>query len=157
MNDSPTAIIASHIATVPVNLEALISALGIKFERDLGLPADIAGKLQRDQTAAAGYRIVINGRDNSKRQRFTMAHEIAHYVLHRDLLENGLVDDALYRSSLSDDYERQANRFAAQILLPAPALKAAYRSNKALSSLAQAFNVSDAALRIRLSELGLAA
>jgi predicted transcriptional regulator len=155
--DSPTAIIASHIASVPVNLEALIGALGIKFERDLGLPSEIAGKLQRDPTAPSGYRIVINGRDNPKRQRFTMAHEVAHYVLHRDLLENGLVDDALYRSSLSDEYERQANRFAAQILLPAPALRAAYRTNKALASLAQAFNVSDAALRIRLSELGLAA
>jgi Zn-dependent peptidase ImmA (M78 family) len=157
VNDSPTAIIANHIASVPVDLEALIRALGIKFERDYGLPSDIAGKLMRDPAASSGFRIVINARDNPKRQRFTMAHEVAHFVLHRDLLENGLVDDALYRSSLSDEYERQANRFAAQILLPASAVRQAYQTNKALGSLAQAFNVSDAALRIRLSELGLAA
>jgi Zn-dependent peptidase ImmA (M78 family) len=30
------------------------------------------------------------------RQRFTLAHEIAHYVLHRDLVENGIVDDTMY-------------------------------------------------------------
>jgi Zn-dependent peptidase ImmA (M78 family) len=87
-----------------------------------------------------------------------MAHEVAHYVLHRDLLREDVVDDALYRSSaLSDEYERQADRFAAQILLPAEMVRDAYKSLKTLSLLAQLFDVSDAALRIRLSELGLAA
>ena len=154
---SPTSIIADRTRSVPVDLEGLIDELGLKLYIDHSMPPSIAGKLQRDPHVPSGFRVVINGRDNERRQRFTMAHEVAHFVLHRDLFEDGLVDDAMYRSSLSDEYERQANRFAAQILLPAAALREAYRETKALGVLANRFNVSDAALRIRLSELGLGA
>jgi hypothetical protein len=37
---------------------------------------------------------------------------------HRDLIGDGLIDDGMYRSKLGGDYERQANRFAAEILMP---------------------------------------
>ena len=100
----------------------------------------------------------IMRRDASpNRERFTMAHEIGHYVLHRDLIREDVVDDAMYRSALSDEYERQADRFAGQVLLPAQTVRETYKRTKALSILAQLFDVSDAALRIRLSELGLGA
>lgn len=132
----------------------MIADLGLKLER-ASLGPDIAGKLTRDPTALAGFRIVVNTRDNPARQRFTMAHEVAHYVLHRDLISEGVVDDALYRSSLSDGYEREADRFAAQILLPAQAVKDAFRKQRGLAPLADIFGVSVAALRIRLNELGL--
>jgi hypothetical protein len=154
---SPTSIIADRTRTVPVDLFGLIADLGLKLMVDHSMPPSIAGKLQRDPHVPSGFRVVINGHDNPRRQRFTMAHEVAHYVLHRDLFDDGLVDDAMYRSALSDEYERQANHLAAQILLPATAVRAAYRDHKALGTLANMFDVSDAALRIRLSELGLAA
>lgn len=143
---------------IPVDMEGIIAELGLKLALDPALPSSIAGKLIRDPTARAGFRIVVNASDNPRRRRFTMAHEIAHYLLHRDLLNEDVVDDALYRSSaLSDEYERQADRFAAQILLPAEMVKSAYKSLKDLGRLAMLFDVSDAALRIRLKELGLAA
>ena len=52
------------------------------------------------------------------RRRFTIAHEIAHFLLHRDKIGDQLSDDAMYRSSLSSDDERAANRLAADILMP---------------------------------------
>jgi len=61
----------------------------------------------------------------------------------------------MYRSSLSDQYERQADRYAASVLLPAEAVRQAYRQDKAIARLAAFFQVSDAALRIRLKELRL--
>lgn len=154
---SENAIVAAFGRTVPVDLKGMIDELGLALEFCGDLPASIAGKLVRDPSSRAGYRIVVNSKDNQRRQRFTMAHEIAHFILHRDLLRGDLVDDALYRSpSLSDEYERQADRFAAQVLLPAHAVREAFKRTKALAALAEMFEVSDSALRIRLRELGLA-
>lgn len=47
-----------------------------------------------------------------------MAHEISHFFLHRHLLKNGIKDDVLYRSSQSNEIEAEANRLAADILMP---------------------------------------
>ena len=95
----------------------------------------------------------------SRRLRFTLAHEIAHYVLHRDLMGGvGLIDDALYRSKLGAWYERQANRMAADILMPAALVRGLYRGGmRSLAFSSETLDVSDAAVRIRLSELGLGA
>jgi predicted transcriptional regulator len=156
--ESPNEIVARHMQTVPVDLEKIISALGLVLQYDGSLPPSIAGKIMRDTHAHAGFKIVVNSNDNPRRQRFTLAHEIGHYVLHRDLIREDVVDDALYRSSaLSEGYERQADQFAGQVLLPAQRVREAWKETKALSVLAQRFNVSDAALRIRLKELGYAA
>ena len=98
---------------------------------------------------------MANETDSEARRRFTIAHEIAHYVLHRDLIGDSLVDNAMYRSSLADDYERQADSLAAKILLPADAVRMAYRTTRSYAGLAAVFGVSTAAVRIRLKELRL--
>ncbi|MDP3117972.1 MAG: ImmA/IrrE family metallo-endopeptidase [Phenylobacterium sp.] len=149
------AVVNRYLQRVPVDLDAMAADLGLEVERS-PLSENIAGKLVRDARARAGYRIVINSRDSSRRQRFTFAHELAHYMLHRDLVDE-VVDNALYRSpNLGDDMERQADRFAAQLLLPANEVRRAYAREKALARLAELFDVSDQALRIRLRELRLA-
>lgn len=154
---SESAIVSAHLAKVPVDLGALADALGLPVSYEKSIGPSIAGMLKRDPISPSGFKIIVNANDAPRRQRFTVAHEIAHYILHRDLIEEGVVDDALYRSKLSDDLERQADRFAAQLLLPANAVKKSYKETKALGPLADKFQVSDAALRIRLKELGLAA
>lgn len=155
--ESQNEVLQLHLQNVPVDVEALAYDLGLNLKYE-DLPDDIAGKLERDWMAPAGFRITVDSSDGHRRKRFTIAHEIAHYMLHRDLLpEEGVTDSALYRSSLSDDMERHANRFAAQILLPADKVREAYRSEKSLAALSRIFDVSDAALRIRLRELRLGA
>lgn len=150
----PAEIVLSHTHTAPVDLVAMC--------RDLGLPLHyeqmpgVSGKLTRDPSSSSGFRITINRNDVEMRQRFTIAHEIAHYVLHRDLLEEGVQDDALYRSSLSDEYEQQANRYAAGMLMPARAVKEAHRKHKSIAALADLFKVSGEAMHIRLKQVGLA-
>src|SRR3546814_18529596 len=54
----------------------------------------------------------------SVRRRFSIAHEIAYFALHRNLIGDGVTDDAMYRSNLSSAVEVQANRMAAGILMP---------------------------------------
>ncbi len=156
----PTAeVIARHQAELPVDVEALARDFGIDLRYvDFGT-LDIAGKLERRERAPGdyAYMILVNRRHGERRKRFTIAHEIAHYVLHRHLMEDEIVDDTMYRSNLRNEYEREADSFAADILLPPSVVKREYRKNPALHPLAETFNVSEAALRIRLKQLGVRA
>jgi Zn-dependent peptidase ImmA (M78 family) len=148
---------ANRPATPPVDVEKLATELGLLVYLS-DLPTEIAGKIIKEASLLAdysGFSVHINRRDNPRRQRFTLAHEIAHYILHRDLIGDGVIDDALYRSKLGDIYERQANRMAADILMPAPLVRSEYRIRPAIAALAQAFNVSKEAMAIRVNELRL--
>lgn len=155
---SPSEVLARYAAAPPpVDLRGMAHDMGLGFEVE-SLSPQISGKLIRDGRFAAGFRIVVNGSEPMNRQRFTVAHEIGHYVLHRDLIGDGITDNAMYRSSLSDEFERQADRFAGQILLPAQAVKDALRAgHRSYAVLSEMFNASSDAIRIRIRELGLAA
>ena len=88
----------------------------------------------------------------ASRKRFTVAHEIAHYILHRDLVGSELVDDSLFRSGLTTREEAQANGLAADILMPRHLLEkiAPPPFDKSPEFLAERFQVSEQAMRIRL-------
>jgi Zn-dependent peptidase ImmA (M78 family) len=159
MNDPAMAVIDRHTQDVPVQVGDIARDLGLPVIFDTSLDKDVAGKIVREASGSpSGYRIYVNGNDGTRRRRFTLAHEIAHYVLHRDLIGDGLIDDALYRSKLGVWYERQANRMAADILMPAALVRGLYRGGmRSLAALSETLDVSDAAIRIRLTELGLGA
>jgi hypothetical protein len=146
----------------PVDVERLAFDLGLNVHRDASLGPETSGKIVRAPPTfggSAGYAIIVNYTHPRSRQRFTIAHEIAHFVLHRDLIGDGVVDDEQYRSTqLNDWYETQANRLAADILLPADLVREAYNIDgiKSLGGLATRFDVSIDAIRIRLRELNLA-
>jgi len=153
LSDTDTGVVLQHLTSAPVNLHAICD--GLKVPVYYEPMTNIAGKLERDDSKPRGFRIVVNSLDHPNRQRFTLAHEIAHFVLHRDLVPNGLTDNAMYRSNLSDQYERQADRYAASVLLPADLVRKEFRAKPSLAHLSKLFQVSDAALRIRLKELRL--
>ena len=159
--DDPLAIIARYQVVPPVNVEAIAESLGLAVYRQI-LGDNIAAMILRDRLRGgqSGFAVFINTNDMKVRQRFSLAHEIAHYVLHRDLIENGVTDDTMYRSSeLSSHYETQANKFAADILMPIRLIKKSYQANQSyqpnpsLSGLASLFQVSKASMKIRLDGL----
>lgn len=159
IDPTPTAIIERYTQDAPVRVEAIARDLGISVIQDVIEEPDVAGKIVRDNSGRSpgGYAIYLNARDPARRQRFTLAHELGHYVLHRDLIGDGLIDDAMYRSKLGEWYERQANRWAADTLMPAALVRGLYRGGmRDLASLSNTLDVSEPAIRIRLSELGLA-
>lgn len=153
---SPIEILNARIPkTPPVKVEEIAADMGLRISKR-ALGPNVAGMIIKDRLSSAGFTIYINGDDNVRRQRFTLAHEIAHYVLHRDLIGDGITDNAMYRSSLSDAYERQANRMAADILMPTHLVLSYYKTvTPALAPLADAFDVSVDAMRIRLQEIGV--
>lgn len=152
----PMAVVTRHQATAPVNLDAIARDLGIRvYSQPLG--SNVAGKLVRanDSNGRAAFSIYVNATDHPNRRRFTQAHEIAHFILHRDLIERGLVDDVMYRSDLSGAYETQANRLAADILMPIPLMRKMWERIPSAGGMARIFGVSEEAMRIRLDSISL--
>jgi predicted transcriptional regulator len=149
----PIEIIRDYTQSAPVDVRGLAKALHLLIS-DENLGPDFSGKIERDWSGA--YRIAVNSLHSETRRRFTIAHEIAHFVLHRDMIGDGIIDDAMYRSSKSDAIERQANNYAASILMPAPLVGEKWRGGYQTSDvLAKAFNVSSAVAEIRIKELRL--
>lgn len=138
---------------LPVNVTGLAGVLGLKIWESHHLPEGIAGKLKRDREngGPSGFSIIVRGQDPLVRKRFTVAHEIAHYLLHKTRFIGELVDDALYRSTLSSKLEAEANALAAEILMPESWINKFADIDNA--QLAEKFKVSKEAIQIRLDSL----
>jgi len=140
--------------TAPVKVVAVAKALGVAVW-DAPLPPGVSGKLfKADPTQAgpSGFAIYVNEGEPQVRKRFTVAHEIGHFVLHRHELDAGAIeDDSFYRSRLSNRMEAQANQFAADLLMPWGLIDDLTRSGiRDPDKLAERFEVSITAMKIRL-------
>lgn len=147
--------ISSFHNEMPVKVGSLAAKLGVRVKLST-LPNGISGEIKKDEE---GYIIRVNRHDTKERQRFTLAHEIGHYMLHKDMIGDGIVDDALYRSRLSDRLEAEANKFAADILMPWHIMKkkieelSDLKDEALYEKLASIFEVSTTAIKIRLGKL----
>lgn len=147
--------IEAHQQFAPVKLAPLARALGVKL-RASTLPAGISGEIRPDDERPGHFAVRVNRHDSSRRQRFTIAHELSHFLIHRDEIGDGITDDVLYRSGISDAREAQANRLAADLLMPQSLIAASLAEAQTLkienipAYLAEKFEVSEAAMKIRL-------
>lgn len=146
------ATIKKYQNTAPVNLLAIAKELNLKIFEGNPVTPSISGKIVKDHKTSeeTSYSIYVNANDAPVRKRFTIAHEMAHFLLHRDKIGDGLVDDALYRSGLKYNEEAEANKLAAQILMPWDLINNHMNENSTVQSLARAFAVSESAMAIRL-------
>ncbi len=95
--------------------------------------------------------------DVPERRRFTIAHELGHWIC--QYREGGL---ALFYCRPGDvaaaadrAAEREANVFAAELLMPEPAVRAAWGEGPEIAACAERFSVSGEAMHWRLYNLGL--
>ncbi|MTI09250.1 ImmA/IrrE family metallo-endopeptidase [Curvivirga aplysinae] len=145
-------LIQKYCSEVPVKVGALAKELGLKISVST-LEPGFSGEIRPDEGT---FLIRINKHEVKHRQRFTLAHEIAHYLFHRDLIGDGVRDNVLYRSSLTSQVEAEANRFAAFLLMPTEKLNLRlqelqdYDKDEKAEILAAEFGVSETAMRIRL-------
>jgi Zn-dependent peptidase ImmA (M78 family) len=149
---------------LPVPVEEIVEKLGVALVVE-ALDRNVSGLLFRKGREQA---IGVNSAHPMVRQRFTIAHELGHMRLHPgkelilDHVRVNLRDD---RSSLGTDREeREANAFAAELLMPhVEVLKEVRRSldrggttdNRFIADLAILFDVSEQAMEYRLVNLGL--
>lgn len=149
------AVIEPFLEEVPVKVAGMARALGLEVKAATLKPR-ISGQISPTASSPSGYRIRVNRHEAKVRQRFTIAHEIAHYLLHRDHIGDGLEDTILYRSTLSDRREAEANRLAADLIMPEKSVVASLRALGARATpevatiLADKYDVSEAAMKIRL-------
>lgn len=143
----------------PINVNKLAKKLGVGVEAS-NFNDDVSGLFViKDDKPYIAYNL----NQNKKRSRFTIAHELGHFILHSK--NKSLFIDKnrsiMYRNSESStgEYlkEREANAFAAALLMPIPLiLKEAKDLNgdDIIEKLASKFNVSTQAMSFRLSNLG---
>jgi Zn-dependent peptidase ImmA (M78 family) len=146
-------VIRRHQRTVPVQVVPIAEDLGLKVYRQKNWPDNLSGMICRDadKGGSSGYAIFVNANHAETRRRFTIAHEIAHFALHRHLIGDGIKDDALYRSGLSGAIEAQANAMAADILMPWHLVNAEIASgHDTVPLLASVFKVSRSSMSIRM-------
>lgn len=92
---------------------------------------------------------------SSRRDRFTIAHELGHYFLH--YLHPKREDGAAFGRGERNDVETQANVFASSLLMPAESFRKVYARHGGDSyAVARALEVSPAAVEVRAQVLGLA-
>lgn len=142
---------------IPVPIGKIAQALNLEV-LSTTLSPDISGLIKKIGNSSPKYQIQINNLDASVRQRFTAAHEVSHFLLHKNEIDNdGISDSILYRSRLSDKKEAEANRLAAAILIPWVKVwewhQKIYRcapSIENIDAIAKTFRVSSLAVGFRL-------
>ena len=149
-------VIEKFIQDAPVKVGAMAKALGLEVLLS-SLHPGISGQITPNERG--GYVIKINRNDSKQRQRFTVAHEIAHFLLHKELIGEGITDNTLYRSNQSSAIEAQANRLAADLLMPWDQLEKDLKDLKKIDALSveekvvklsDRYNVSTTAMKVRL-------
>ncbi len=124
--------------------------------RQLGGRVEYGDSRESLHVAAPGnFVIYLPHVTSSRRDRFTIAHELGHYFLHYLHPETEI--PASFGRGLRNDLETQANVFASSLLMPAESFGEAYRRHGGdVHRLARIFEVSPQAAEVRAQVLGLA-
>ena len=148
--------------TTLVPVEQVAAHLGITVEfAELG--EECSGVLVRNGSRAV---IGVNQDHHPNRQRFSIAHEIAHFVLHKGdtYIDKGYLVHFRDQESGSGTKQEEmaANAFAAALLMPAKWVQEAFKQqpfdlieDDGLEPLAREFKVSPQAMTYRLMNLQL--
>lgn len=108
----------------------------------------------------AGYcdfrnaKLFVNADDVPRRQSFTISHELGHWVMHRSIFvdnpETYPVLPRFSRPSNNGPYEKEANKFAAHLLVPDHLLQPVLNPTVSAVTLADIFFVSRTMMEIRM-------
>ena len=128
--------------------------------REIKPPVEIIGDafegmLARDPDDHAVWGIAYNGKARGERQRFTIAHELGHFILHRSQKQSFNCDSQSVHTGIDGlrQLEREADEFAGNLLMPGDLLREWISNQRidlhVLSAIAKRFQVSFEALCIR--------
>lgn len=155
-------LVSYHLSASPVDIKEIARRQGVTIIEHEMDPKQSAMLIRKNGRAA----IVVNKLHHARRQRFSIAHELGHLLMHKS--EGRAVEDGgeiFHRHEYhrpSSPQETQANYFAAELLMPEQAVRKAVQevnlsmvTDLAVQQLARKFDVSVAAMTIRLQTLGL--
>lgn len=146
-----------NVGEIYLDLNKVSSDLNIKIV-DFDFSNNFSGVFIRDNNSNF---IGVNEGEVEERKRFTIAHEIGHFVLHsedplhydKENLESPTV--VMYRGNTPNNYnEVEANAFAAELLMPEELVDRCLQLGiNSITELSKIFKVSDDAIRYRLINL----
>lgn len=144
----------SQVSGKSRSVKNLVESIGLPvYERQLRSGHN--GQLVRDAFSPSGFAIIVNERLSVRAKRFTVLHELGHYLLHS-------VEDDYFAEPQNFDLsgetfywnvsqEREANQFAEVMLFGDGALEAARSLHGGdVAKLATVFGVTEAVMTIGL-------
>ena len=154
-----------NVRSEPVDVANIARSIGVEVQEE---PAedDLSGFLYRDRKRKVTI-IGVNSSHHPNRRKFTTAHELGHYLLHD--FDNVHVDRQFKiwlrneaSSQGTDLEEKEANLFAAEILMPAKFIERDVKrigtldlmDEDVIRELAEQYGVSAQAMTFRLTYLG---
>jgi Zn-dependent peptidase ImmA (M78 family) len=144
----------------PIDPAVIAQKLGIAVFRAQFNDDTVSGIFRK---TVQGYDILVNASHPVNRIRYTIAHEIGHFCLHKDLMKEFVDRDTdFYRQKDSDAnpsnnrIEVQANMFGAALLMPIALIRDAWNVTHSVPRLAELFLVSESAMKFRIANLDLA-
>ena len=149
----------NKITDFPIPLEKILKSYKIGLNYSI-LEDAVSGFLYNKD---GKYIISVNSRHPIVRQRFTIAHELGHYLLNHQgdlFIDKGYIFRDFRSSTGNIRWEKEANKFAAELLMPQLMLERFINSEKIeddedLEIVAQKLVVSTQSLIYRLDNLGL--
>lgn len=157
----------NRVEHAPVPVEQIVRNLGVEIIRTT-TQDELSGFMLRD--GSRGRNVIgVNAGHSPTRQRFTIAHELGHYLLHHgnpvhvDGVASYRIDRRNPSSSRGDEpHEIEANMFAAELLMPEEFLREDVErgdepvdlsDDSDIERLAAKYQVSSTAMTFRLANL----
>ncbi|QCW22218.1 metalloprotease [Gordonia phage WelcomeAyanna] len=138
-----------HPGRFPVDVESIARGMGLRVEYTY-LRAGVSGMVRArpDETPT----IYVDRDENPARQRFTIAHELGHFV---ERSNQGKIDFAFIdeRGTKYDLHEFYADEFAGNLLMPASEIRRLQSRQESNVQMAAHFGVSVPALVKRIERL----
>lgn len=136
----------------PLDVARLTSLLGVIMRHE-PMRGEDSGSLKKDKKTGE-WIMTVNSLHHPNRQRFTIAHELGHFIKHSSQLDF-FEDKIFFRNGETNIFEIEANKFAAELLMPELEFRSFVKGNSTLvSDIADFFHVSSMAVRIRAKQLG---
>jgi len=142
----------SRIDAPPVDLVAILRRHGIEYEEVEDFPDTVDALIIED---GAKVYAAVNSRHHLHRRRFSLAHELGHYFLHKDgKFEEPITIDSPPSEEdelgSKDPAESEADLFAGELLVPLEMLKPHVK--KGIPELSKMFLVSEQVVSIAISK-----
>jgi hypothetical protein len=145
-----SALKASGIKDAPVDLERVLAYLRLHHERPWHLSQDVWEGLARPGRGRT--RLKAQERAPTARERWRLAHEVGHHVLHGD---HPVPRQAQWEKN---ELEHEADLFAAELLMPEALVEKAVKELEGridIEEIARSFRVGRQEMEKRLRQLGL--
>lgn len=145
----------NYITTPPVRIDEIAQNYGIRV-LEAEFPHDnenmVAGLIDINRKI-----IYVNAKDFPNRKTFTIAHELGHLLMHKEKLKKDPKYAILYRiplgESSKDPIEREANCFAANLLVPQDLLTKYLDQGLSQNEIAGIFAVSSEVIGYRINDV----